>query len=269
MNVEFEVPIEQGGAQESAPAETANPNLPPDAPERATNEPPEDAQFKRLKELDDVLDFGLDQVAEAQDTYQEALREFATLCHELWQKEKAQGSRKEKGFRRALKKHGIKVGRAYRAMKKFFPADFPAKPKPTSATSSAANEVVGRQPVVQFTGKPFPDGSEILECAFPFTADEKTEFLENLNVVGADEAKRLLVEAVRLAAERMRGQTHAAYAAPEPEAAQAASDSNGRTELPLTEPNSLSVSFLPDDPEPFWEKARARQVQPTAPMEAA
>jgi hypothetical protein len=160
---------------------------------------PLDSDYKRLKELDDLLDFSLDKIDEAEYVYDEALKEFATLCHELWQKEKHQGSRKDKGFRSALKKHGItKVGRAYRAMKKFFPADFPAKPKPTG-TSSAANKVGGQQPTIKFTGT-------ILECVFPFTADEKAEFLENLSLIGEEKAKRVFVGAVKQAAEAMRGQ---------------------------------------------------------------
>jgi len=228
MSDEFEVQNSQAGADETAPAETATLNPPPETGQ-AANAPPQDAQFTRLKELDDLLDFGLDKIAEAQDVYQEALREFATLCHDIWQDEKKQGSRKEKGFRRALKNHGIKVGRAYRAMKKFFPADFPTKPKATG-TSSAANEVMGRQPVVQFTGKALPDGMEILECVLPFTADEKAEFLENLNLIGAEAAKRVFVGAVKQVAEKMRGQqTDPAATQAGLEAAQAAS---GPTEQP-------------------------------------
>lgn len=77
--------------------------------------------------------------------------------------------------------------------------------------------------VVQFSGKPLPDGVEILECIFPFTADEKAEFLESLSLVGAEKAKRLFMEVVKQAAETMRGQqADPAVAQQELEAAQAA-----------------------------------------------
>src|SRR5882724_2772406 len=119
MSTENEAPDIQAGAQPCA----------------STGTEPLDSDYKRLKELDDLLDFSLDKIDEAEYVYEEALKEFATLCHELWQKEKHQGSRKDKGFRSALKKHGItKVGRAYRAMKKFFAVDFPTKPKPTATS---------------------------------------------------------------------------------------------------------------------------------------
>jgi hypothetical protein len=196
-NAVQEVP-KQAGEQEVAPAETVTPNPPPETSEQAAKVPPLSPEYKRLKELDGLLDKGQGNIAKSQEKYQEVLRKFAKLCHDLWQAEKAQGSRKEKGFRRALKQAGIKGGRAYRAMKKFFPADFPAKPKPTG-TSSAANKVGGQQPTIKFTGT-------ILECVFPFTADEKAEFIENLSLIGEEKAKRVFAGAVKQAAEAMRGQ---------------------------------------------------------------
>jgi hypothetical protein len=102
------------------------------------------------------------------------------LCHQLWQEERAQGSRQGKGFRSRLKEAGIKVGRAYRAMRKFFLADFIANPKSKktkASTSSAVDEVVFR-----FTGKPH-GRSEVLQCTFALTP-EKAEFEKCLKISG-------------------------------------------------------------------------------------
>jgi len=235
MSTENEAPDIQAGAQPCA----------------STGTEPLDSDYKRLKELDDLLDFSLDKIDEAEYVYEEALKEFATLCHELWQKEKHQGSRKDKGFRSALKKHGItKVGRAYRAMKKFFATDFPAKPKPT-ATSSAANEVPGRQPIVQFTGKTLPGDVEILECLFPFTTDEKAEVQECLGLLTAEVVKRAFVAAVKQAAETMRGQQADLAAAQQGlEAAQAASGPTEQAEARPTQTPRKSLAFLDDEDEP-------------------
>jgi hypothetical protein len=82
------------------------------------------------------------------------------LCHQLWQEEKAQGSRQGKGFRSCLQETGIKVGRAYRAMRKFFLAE-------KALTSSAANEVGFR-----FTGKPH-GRREVLQWTFALTPEKE------------------------------------------------------------------------------------------------
>jgi hypothetical protein len=85
-------------------------------------------KYLELKELSELLDSERGTITQGRQLYQKTLQQFATVCHQLWQQEKAQGSRQGKGFRRQLQNAGIKVGRAYRAMKKFFPADFPAPP---------------------------------------------------------------------------------------------------------------------------------------------
>ena len=54
-------------------------------------------------------------------------------------------------------------------------------------------------PIMRFT-------ENRLECVFPFTADEKTEFVEYLCFLTAEEAKQVFIEAMRVAAEAKRGQ---------------------------------------------------------------
>lgn len=63
------------------------------------------------------------------------------------------------------------------------------------------------KPIIRFTGKALPNGTEILKFIIPFTADEKAQFVECLNLIGEVEAKRLFVEALVRAAESMRGRT--------------------------------------------------------------
>lgn len=177
------------------------------APKPEPKPEPPVAPYQRLKELDTLLDREETYLAEAQQTYQQTLQEFAGRCRELWQQEKSQGSRKGRGFRSRLQEAGIKVGRAYRAMKKFFPADFSKKTstgaQPPSAadssgcrvsTSSAANEVG-----LRFTGK-LHEGKEVLQCVFALTAEEKAELAKCLDVVDAAQVQRLLLEAVKQAA---------------------------------------------------------------------
>jgi hypothetical protein len=154
--------------------------------------PKDKTDYERLKKLDELLDIGQQAVNEAQHVYRETLREFATLCRQLWQQEKAQGSRQGKGFRQSLKNEGIKVGRAYRAMRKFFPADFPSqKPKGTETAPGC---------VLRFTGKPLPDSREVLECTFTLTPEEKAEFLECVQVLDPAQVQQLMLQAVRQAA---------------------------------------------------------------------
>lgn len=167
--------------------------------------PSPSSPFERLKHLDELLNRWENSMAEARQAYQQTLQEFATQCHELWKQEKSQGSRQGKGFRTHLQDAGIKVGRAYRAMKKFFPADFPPKSKaktPKALTLSAADEVG-----LCFTGK-VHEGKEVLQCVFALTAEEKAQFVQCLQVVDAAQVQRLLLEAVKQAALQ-------AHAAPE------------------------------------------------------
>ncbi len=173
------------------------------------------ANYQRLKKLDELLDVYQEMTYRAQHDYQKTLHRFATECHQLWQQEKAQGSRQGKGFRQRLQNEGIKAGRAYRAMKKFFPADFPSrKPAPVAVsgrrrggTSSAADEVT-----LHFTGQRLRRGGngketrEVLQCTFGLTAKEKAEFLRCIKVVGAPQVQRLLLEAVKQAADAIRGE---------------------------------------------------------------
>ncbi|HLJ29720.1 MAG TPA: hypothetical protein VKY85_23635 [Candidatus Angelobacter sp.] len=173
------------------------------------------ANYQRLKKLDELLDVYQEMTYRAQHDYQKTLHRFATECHQLWQQEKAQGSRQGKGFRQRLQNEGIKAGRAYRAMKKFFPADFPSrKPAPVAVSSrrrggtlSAADEVS-----LRFTGQRLRPGGngketrEVLQCIFGLTAKEKAEFLRCIKVVGAPQVQRLLLEAVKQAADAIRGE---------------------------------------------------------------
>lgn len=189
------------------------------------------SSYEELKNLDKLLDRGEDAIAEMRDAYQKTLKDFATLCHQLWERDKAQGSRQGKGFRSRLKEAGIKVGRAYRAMKKFFPADFTAQSKPRAPkalTSSAADEVrstrsgneVGRRepsesdmkdglvsaasvPDVRFTGKS-DNGGELLQCTFALTLQERSDFEKCLSLIDASQVQRLLLEAVKQAAIQAR-----------------------------------------------------------------
>jgi len=54
-------------------------------------------------------------------------------------------------------------------------------------------------PIMRFT-------ENRLECVFPFTADEKTDFVNYLCFLTAEEAKQVFIEAMRVAAEAKRGQ---------------------------------------------------------------
>jgi hypothetical protein len=60
------------------------------------------------------------------------------------------------------------------------------------------------EPDLAFTDKPFPDGKEILEAAFLFTADEKEQFMEALRIIGPEEALGIMFQAVVEHVERMR-----------------------------------------------------------------
>jgi hypothetical protein len=168
--------------------------------------------YHELKHLDETLDLVQETRAEAQDLYQRTLERFATLCHQLWKQERAQGSRQGKGFRQVLQEASINVGRAYRAMKKFFPADFPARQNPpqTGTTSFAADEVelrfTGKRPSAGSNQNEAKEAKEVLECVFALTPREKDEFLSCLKVVGASQVQGLLLEAVRQAAEALRNQ---------------------------------------------------------------
>jgi hypothetical protein len=170
------------------------------------------APYQQLKDLDELLDLQQAKVSQARSSYSKTLEQFAILCHELWQQEKAQGNRQGKGFRRQLEEAGIHAARAYRAMKKFFPADFPARKKPRSATSSAANKVANRMPFLRFMRQskiPACPGragaaSQVLELALALTPQEKTEFLRCLKVVGAGQLPQLLLQAMKQAAEAVR-----------------------------------------------------------------
>jgi hypothetical protein len=194
---EVEVPISQAGGLGGATNETKAPNVPPPNAKHPAKAPPLSPDYKRLKELDAQLDKGQGNVAKAQEKYQEVLRKFAKLCHDLWKAEKAQGSRKEKGFRRALKQAGIKVGRAYRAMKKFFPEDFPASQLRSQRTKST-------QPFLAQDGEPLADGTVLVSAALPMTADEKQQLLQDANIVGLAKATSIMIEALHQHVESLR-----------------------------------------------------------------
>lgn len=180
----------------------------PQPPVQKPPAPP--SPYAQLKELEQRLDRDRDNVAVARNAYSKTLEQFATLCRELWQKEKAQGSRQGKGFRQKLKTAGIDAARAYRAMKKYFPHDFPVRKKRKSPTSFAANKVANPTPFLRFTRERRSRtclthaSQEVLELAFTLTAQQKTEFLRCLKVVGADQLPQLLLQAMKQAAEAIR-----------------------------------------------------------------
>ena len=183
--------------------------------------------YQQLKDLDELLNLEQAKVSQAKSSYTKTLEQFASLCHELWQKEKAQGNREGKGFRRQLQESGIDAARAYRAMKKFFPADFPARKKRETATLFAANKVANPMPFLRFTsqipacrGRRRPSrtasgSAEVLELAFALTPQEKTEFLRCLKVVGPEELKQLLLQAMKQAAEATRSRQQTSGERPE------------------------------------------------------
>jgi hypothetical protein len=171
-------------------------------PQISTPKPPAPpSPYAQLKELDQQLDLGRANIAQTREAYQKTLQEFATLCHQLWQQERAPGSRDGKGFRRQLLDAGINAGRAYRAMKKFFPADFPVPAKPKKLTLSARNKVANPVPSLRFRAG---ERGEVLECVFALTPGEKAEFQECLKVVDASQVKKLMLEAMKQAAEAIR-----------------------------------------------------------------
>jgi hypothetical protein len=86
-------------------------------------------EYQELKKLAELLDLTQRDIDQSKQLYLETLQQFATLCHQLWQQERAQGNHRGKGFRQSLQQVGINVNRAYRTMKKFFPVDFPEKEK--------------------------------------------------------------------------------------------------------------------------------------------
>ena len=171
---------------------------------------PPPSPYAQLKELEQRLDRDRDNVAVARNAHSKTLEQFATLCHELWQKEKAQGSRDGKGFRRKLQDADINVRRAYRAMKRFFSADFPARKRRQTPTLSACHKVANPMPFLRFTrdrrGRACSTYAppEVLELAFEITAQQKTEFLRCLKVVGAEQLPKLLLQAMKQATEAKR-----------------------------------------------------------------
>ncbi|HLJ29034.1 MAG TPA: hypothetical protein VKY85_20155 [Candidatus Angelobacter sp.] len=211
MDPTLTMPILQAAPQNAAPAQTfiAHPALYGASPAPPPNPLPIAAQYEKLKGLDQLLDSELGTMAEAKELYQQTLQQFATLCHQLWQQEKAPGSRQGKGFRHRLEDAGINTARAYRAMRRFFPADFPARQKRKASTLIAATKVANRLPILRFTGKlrrgrHTTEAREVLECVFTLTPAEKAEFSECLKLVDAPQVQRLLLDAVKHAADALR-----------------------------------------------------------------
>lgn len=153
---------------------------------------PQAQKYQQLKGLDEALDAIQQERDKSRQLYHTTLEEFATLCHQLWSQEKAPGNHRGKGFRRKLGDAGIKAGRAYRAMKKFFPADFPTQKKPDGTAPAVS---------FRFTGpRNGNHASEVLECVFALTMEEKTEFQRCLKLVGPQQVQRLLLESLQQAA---------------------------------------------------------------------
>jgi hypothetical protein len=67
------------------------------------------------------------------------------------------------------------------------------KPRKTNQPKSGG---LRRSPHVDLTGKPFPDGKEIVEALFALTADQKQQFIESVSFIGAEEATQIMFEAV-------------------------------------------------------------------------
>ncbi len=72
-------------------------------------------------------------------------------------------------------------------------------PEPELDNDDDGLEEAEATPIIHFT-------ENRLECVFPFTADEKTDFVKYLCLLTAEEAKHVFIEAMRVAAEAKRGQ---------------------------------------------------------------
>jgi len=79
--------------------------------------------------------------------------------------------------------------------------DLSKKPRKVNPPKSGGLQ---RSPQVELTGKPFPDGKEIVEALFALTADQKQQFIESVSFIGAEEATQIMFEAVVREAELRR-----------------------------------------------------------------